>query len=128
MGNDVKVISKIDRTICGLYYLSRVYNINFNALLTLYEKYDKDVFYFFYLFCNRRLVFPSEEKLIEIFNQADLVCSKLKGKNIDLKNDKVKSVYEYLSSCVVDDEFEFNITDSNTKISDLVDGINVEIV
>jgi len=49
-----------------LIYLGEVYRIDLPYLLFLYEKYGKDLFFFFYLFSGKQISFPKATRFIKI--------------------------------------------------------------
>jgi hypothetical protein len=46
----------------SLVYLSKVHNLDISALFYLWEKYGRDVWYFFYLFAGREIRMPKFSK------------------------------------------------------------------
>ena len=80
-----------------LVYLSHVYSIDIEQLLLLYEKYDKDVFYFFYLFTKSKVEFPTASKLSNIILYSRNIHKYFKNSdNYIFKSKQEQEVFSYI--------------------------------
>lgn len=64
--NKVKVLFRVNGDTTALIYLSEIYHIDLVTLVFLYEKYKKDLFFFFYMFAGLQSNHPKASKLLKI--------------------------------------------------------------
>lgn len=86
----------------ALIYLSERYKLDLLSLLLLYEKFGRDVFYFFFLLSGRATTFPKASKLIRVLDFCSNVQKNiLSNKPIELGNSEYKSVFDSVMSKLV---------------------------
>jgi hypothetical protein len=64
--------------IVELKLIAYAYGIDFEYLMLLYDRLGKDIFYFFYLFSERKITFPSASKMQNLRAGAKRVLEALK--------------------------------------------------
>lgn len=79
----------LDEAILSLYYISKVYRIPIDDLLVLYEKYQKDVFYFFYILSGKRIRLPSVQVMKRICEKSSKCVEFFESGGLRGKLDKV---------------------------------------
>lgn len=77
-----------------LFYLAGVCRLEFEQLLFLYEKYGKDVYYFFYMLGGSRIAMPDNTKLARMREKSKLVYKKLLGEDIPLVTKQQRKAFE----------------------------------
>lgn len=80
-------IYTVNRDILLLLAISLLFKFDLSLLLYLYEKYDKDLWFFFFMLSGRRLVFPSVGLLYKLFKYVDKLYESLitsDGSNLDV--------------------------------------------
>lgn len=78
-----------------LVYLSEVYHVDLVTLLLIYEKYGKDVFFFFYLFAGKQVNFPKASKLYRVIQSCRALTKK--GVKVEITTQQEKQVLERLN-------------------------------
>jgi len=67
------VIEEIDQDALLMLWLTERYKIDLRLLLFLYDKYGKDMWFFFYLFADMRIKFPSLRRLLTVIKEIQRV-------------------------------------------------------
>jgi len=56
----------VNATVRALVYLSEAYRLDLLTLLLLYDRYENDIFYFFFMLAGRKISIPKFSKLTRI--------------------------------------------------------------
>ena len=91
-------------TIALIYFAER-YRFDLITLLLLYEKFGRDVFYFFFMLAGRKIMFPKANKFLNITEFCKNVTRELlEGKPATINNKEYKAVYDSVMDKVIEDE------------------------
>lgn len=83
----------------ALIYLSERYKLDLLSLLLLYEKFGRDVLYFFFLLSGRAMTFPKASKLLRVLEFCESVHKNItEDKPIQFSNTEYKSVFERIKA------------------------------
>ena len=74
------VIEGIDQDAVLLLWITEKYKIDLRILLFLYDKYGKDLWFFFYMFAGISVNFPSVERFLKMIKDVQDVFS---GKRVE---------------------------------------------
>ena len=90
-------------TIALIYFAER-YRFDLITLLLLYEKFGRDVFYFFFMLAGRKIMFPKANKFLNITEFCKNVTRELlEGKPATINNKEYKAVYDSVMDKVVEE-------------------------
>ena len=68
----------------ALLYISVCYRVDLVSLLLLYEKFGRDVFYFFFILSGKTITLPRALRFLEVLEFSQAVSGDIKnGKNLD---------------------------------------------
>jgi hypothetical protein len=67
------VIEDVDQDAVLLLWVARKYNIDLRVLLFLFDKYGKDLWFFFYLFAGLVVRFPKVERFLKMVKDVQTV-------------------------------------------------------
>lgn len=79
----------LNRDTILIYLLSKMYGYNINILHLLYEKYDKDLFYFFYMQPIKKGNIPTYSRIAYLIKSSNSIYQEIinRGKIVDFELD-----------------------------------------
>jgi len=96
------VIEDIDQDAVLLLWMAQRYNIDLRVLLFLFDKYGKDLWFFFYLFAGLVVKFPRIEKFLTMVKDVQSVFA----------GDSVRSsIGKFASELILLDRVELDLND-----------------
>jgi len=107
----LKARFEVNKDTVALVYLAEIYRMDLMSLLLLYEKYDKDVFFFFYLLAGRQVTFTKVTKFQRILlSSLDLIDKLEEGSDEEPKTEQEKQVFARLKEYYNAEDQVFEIT------------------
>jgi hypothetical protein len=101
---DKLVIENIDQDAVLLLWIAERFKIDLRVLLFLFDKYGKDLWFFFYLFAGLTVKFPSLERFLRIVKDVQKVFCGIKVDSV---------VGRFAEEVVEKGKVEFDLTDKN---------------
>ena len=116
MEDNTKLTFEANRDTAAVLYLSEVYNIDRDVMLLLYDRYEKDVFLFFFLFAQIKTTFPSASKLGKVLSMCESFARTLNTvDDAEFDDPILTKIAEYYTD---DGEFEVEVKIDNTHSLD----------
>ena len=105
----------------ALIYFAERYKFDLVSLLLLYEKYGRDVFYFFFILSGMKITFPKANKFLKIMEFCRSVTKEItEGKKAVINNVEYKQVYDSVMDKLTEDEngkrFQYSLRVMNNDI------------
>jgi len=99
---DKLVVGDIDQDAVLLLWVAERFRIDLRVLLFLFDKYGKDLWFFFYLFAGLTVKFPSLERFLRAVKDVQRVLS---GMKVD------SAVGKFAEKIVAEGRVEFDLND-----------------
>jgi hypothetical protein len=96
------VIEDIDQDAVLLLWVAERFKVDLRVLLFLFDKYGKDLWFFFYLFAGLEVKFPRVEKFLRMVKDVQVVLS---GGRVD------SAVGRFAERVVSEGRLEFDLSD-----------------
>jgi hypothetical protein len=99
---DKLVVEDIDQDAVLLLWVAERFKVDLRVLLFLFDKYGKDLWFFFYLFAGLVVKFPSLEKFLKAVKDVQKVFS---GMKVD------SAIGKFAEKVVAEGRVEFDLSD-----------------
>jgi len=96
------VIEGVDQDVVLLLWVAERFKVDLRVLLFLFDKYGKDLWFFFYLFAGLTVKFPRVEKFLRLVKDVQAVIS---GVKVD------SAVGKFAEKVVKESKLEFDLND-----------------
>ena len=126
MKTEMTMTVDLNKDIALCVYLSIALNIDLLTLIFLYEKYNKDLFYFFYLFSGKKLTIPTPTRFHAMVKQSDTLLKEIKKnkefiatneitsdqdiKDLTIVSQESKKYIDYLKQILTEDKTKINLS------------------
>ena len=91
---DYSLTTVFNKDIVNLYYICRVYKLDFPAMVFLYEKYKKDLMYIFYILAGKKISIPTASKYQNMSYSSDKIFKSIQNKPLDCELTSEELIYK----------------------------------